>query len=105
MSDPFDDDPRQDQLRLAHIEGRFSGHDLAFLRLQGAAELAEQVQARQALADYLNEMYEWVKYGPLKVPHPAQTPEYSGLAGMCDIANTLAGRARMVLDEQRDLGN
>lgn len=104
MGDPFDDDPHHDQLRLARIEDRFREHDLAFLRIQGAAELAEQVQARQALADYLVEMYEWVKYG-LRVPHPAQTPEYSGLAGMCDIANALAGRARNVLEEQRDLGN
>lgn len=104
MSDPFDDDPRQDQLRLGHIDDRFREHDLAFLRLQGAAELAAQVKARQELAGYLNEMYEWVKYG-LKVPHPALTPEYSALAGMCDMANNLAGRAKMVLGEQRDLGN
>lgn len=105
MTNPFDDDPRNDQTRLGLIGGRFREHDLAFLRLQGANELARQIEARQVLANYLVERYDWVKYGPTKVPHPSQTPEYSALAGMCDLANDLAGHVTIVMQEQRDLGN
>jgi hypothetical protein len=104
MSDPFDDDPRQDQLRLGHIYGRFQQHDFAALRRLTADELAEQVRARQALADYFVELYEWVKYG-LGVPHPFETPEYAAVAGMADLANSMTGNARIVTDEQRNLGN
>jgi hypothetical protein len=80
MSYPQHEDPHDDQARLLRVYGRFQGHDLTFLRLQGADELAEQVKARQALGDYLAELYEWVKYGlgSRTRPRPPSTPPSPG---------------------------
>jgi hypothetical protein len=98
------DDPSFDQGHAIAIVDRFRQHDLSALRRLTAEELAEQVQAREALWRYVGDIWDYIKY-ELRVPDPARNPAYTSVAGLSDLAARLADHAAMVRNEQRDPGN
>jgi hypothetical protein len=77
----------------------FEQHDAAGLAALDAPGRAAQLQARQALYDYLDRIWEQAKARDL---NPAIRPEWNAVAGLRDLTNALMEQA---VQAQHDAGD
>jgi hypothetical protein len=85
-----DDDKLDHQGMAIELIDAFHDHDTAALAELSPAEREAQYQARWTLYQYIDALWEGAKERGL---NPAILPDWKGVAGMRDIANTLWMRA------------
>jgi hypothetical protein len=84
------DDELDHQGMAIELIDAFIEHDTAGLAGLDAAGRAAQVQARQALYDYVDQIWEGAKTRGLD---PASQPEWNAVAGLRDLTNALLEQA------------
>ncbi|MFG1892099.1 hypothetical protein ACGFIR_30065 [Micromonospora sp. NPDC049051] len=84
------DDELDHQGMAIKLIDAFAEHDAAGLAALDAAGRAAQVQARQALYDYVDRIWEAAKARGLD---PAVRPDWNAVAGLRDLTNALVQQA------------
>nr|WP_128136208.1 hypothetical protein [Micromonospora provocatoris] len=84
------DDELDHQGMAIELIDAFAEHDAAGLAALDAAGRAAQVQARQALYDYVDRIWEDAKARGLD---PAVRPDWNVVAGLRDLTNALVEQA------------
>ena len=84
------DDELDHQGMAIELIDAFAARDAAGLAALDAAGRAAQVQARQALYDYVDQIWEDAKARGLD---PAVRPEWNVVAGLRDLTNALVDQA------------
>lgn len=84
------DDELDHQGMAIELIDAFAEHDAAGLAALDAAGRAAQVQARQALYDYVDRIWEDAKARGLD---PAVRPDWNAVAGLRDLTNALVEQA------------
>ncbi|KAB1116735.1 hypothetical protein F6X54_10655 [Micromonospora aurantiaca] len=92
------DDELDHQGMAIELIDAFAEHDAAGLAALDAAGRAAQVQARQALYDYVDRIWEDAKARGLD---PAVRPDWNVVAGLRDLTNALVEQA---VQAQADAG-
>jgi hypothetical protein len=100
MSD-VDDEKLDHQGMAIELIDAFAEHDATGLARLDADGRAAQVQARQALYGYVDEVWEAAKARGL---NPAVLPEWNAVAGLRDLANALVSQADQALAAVGDEG-
>lgn len=94
-----DDDSLDHQGMAIELIDAFTDHDGTGLAELDAAGRAAQLQARQALYDYVDEIWESAKERGLD---PAARPEWNVVAGLRDLTNALVEQASQAQAEAGD---
>jgi hypothetical protein len=93
VTDPHvDDDANVHRLQFAAMDlvDAFAEHDRAALARMTADQLAEQLAARRAFYDYVDEIWEAPKRAGAS---PANDPRFDVVAGLRDLADALVAQA------------
>lgn len=93
------DDELDHQGMAIELIDAFGEHDATGLAGLGPAGRAAQLQARQALYDYVDRLWEGGKARGLD---PAVRPEWSAVAGLRDLTNALVEQAGQAQAEAGD---
>ena len=96
-----DYDPAEHQSMAIALADAFDAYDRTALAALAPAQRAEQMEARWALYQYIDAIWEDAKHRGL---NPAEDPEWQVIAGLRDLTDALHGQAIQVQADAGDEG-